>query len=115
MTLAEREQWVPGNVRWGVRHEGRTYLFAGPEEQRRFLDNRNYERYAPALSGNDVVLFAEQGLIVPGRRDFGGWYQNRLYLFSSEETCRKFDADPARYLGALDKAASAMAAPRRQY
>ena len=35
--LTEKGVWSQGNRRWGAIHRGRTYLFAGPEEQRRFL------------------------------------------------------------------------------
>jgi YHS domain-containing protein len=42
----------------------------------------------------------EKNQMVPGERRFGGYYDNRLYLFSSEETARKFDSDPTRYAAA---------------
>ena len=52
--LVENSRWQPGKKTWGVIHRGRTYLFAGPEEQRRFLADP--DRYAPVSSGDDVVL-----------------------------------------------------------
>jgi len=97
--LTEKERWVRGNVKWGVRHEGRTYLFAGPEEQRRFYAEP--DRFAPVLGGDDVVLMIEQGQHVPGRREHGGWFQNRVYLFASEASFQKFLADPHRYANAV--------------
>jgi hypothetical protein len=33
VTLAEKGVWTEGRAQWGVRHRGRTYLFAGPEQQ----------------------------------------------------------------------------------
>jgi YHS domain-containing protein len=97
--LAESGRWVPGNPQWGVIHEGRTYYLAGPAERAKFAADPL--RYAPVLSGYDVVLAVEQGLLVPGKREFGGWYRGRVYLFASEETLRQFDRDPEAYLGKL--------------
>ena len=105
--LAEHERWVPGDPRWGLIHRGRTYLFAGPEERDRF--DADPDRFAPVLSGNDLVLLAEEGRIVPGRREHGAWFEGqlegrfekRVYLFSSEDSLRRFDADPYRYVTVL--------------
>jgi len=97
--LVERELWVPGDPRWGLIHEGRTYLFSGPAERARF--DAAPDRYAPVLSGCDVVLAAEQQWMVPGRIEHGAWYNGRIYLFSTEETLRRFDQNPPRYLAML--------------
>jgi len=95
VTVVERGSWVEGRPQWGARHRGRTYLFAGPEQQRAFLADP--DRYAPALSGDDPVLAFEAGRSEPGRRAFGVSYQSRMYLFSSPETRAAFTADPDRY------------------
>lgn len=95
VTVVERGSWVEGRPQWGARHRGRTYLFAGPEQQRAFLADP--DRYAPGLSGDDPVLAFEGGRSEPGRRAFGVTYQSRMYLFSSPETRATFTADPDRY------------------
>jgi len=95
VVLSERQQWALGDRRWGAIHRGRTYLFTGPEEQARFFTNP--DRYAPAVSGNDVVLAAEQGQPVPGMREHGVFFGNRVYLFSSEATLDKFARNPILY------------------
>jgi thiol-disulfide isomerase/thioredoxin/YHS domain-containing protein len=95
VTLAERQQWVPADRRWGAIHRGRTYLFSGPEEQRRFFSDP--DRYAPAVSGNDVVLATEQGQAVPGLREHGVFFGNRVYLFAGEATLEKFARNPNLY------------------
>jgi protein disulfide-isomerase len=103
VTLVEKQQWTQGDRRWGAIHRGRTYLFTGPEEQRRFLADP--DRFAPAVSGNDVVLAAEQGRPVPGMREHGVFYNNRIFLFAGEDTLEKFSRNPAVYatpsLGAM--------------
>lgn len=95
VTLVERGAWVEGRAQWGVRHRGRTYLFAGPEQQQAFLASP--DRYAPALSGDDPVLALESGRSEPGRRAYGVTYQSRMYLFATPETRAAFSADPGRY------------------
>ncbi len=95
VTIAERGAWVEGRAQWGVRHRGRTYLFAGPEQQQAFMANP--DRYAPALSGDDPVLAFESGRSEPGRRALGVSYQSRMYLFALPETRDAFAADPGRY------------------
>jgi len=107
--LTENERWVLGNRRWGAIHEGRTYLFSGPEEQNRFLADPT--RYAPVLGGDDAVKLVEEGKRVPGSRSYGGWFHGKLYLFASQETYRQFDKNPFRYLSKLEAASSAADRP----
>ena len=111
--LSEKKRWVLGNTRWGLRHQGRTYLFAGPEEQKRF--NQRPEDFAPAESGTDVVLLTEEGRAVAGRREHGAWFRGHVYLFASEDSFRKFEASPERYAEAVQQsspnAASRFAPP----
>jgi YHS domain-containing protein len=95
VTLAEKGVWTEGRAQWGVRHRGRTYLFAGPEQQQAFMASP--DRYAPALSGDDPVAVVDQGKSLPGRRAYGVTYQSRMYLFSSSETRAQFAANPERY------------------
>ena len=95
VTLAERGVWVEGRAQWGARHRGRTYLFAGAEQQRTFLADP--DRYAPALSGDDPVLAFDAGKSTPGQRRYGVTYQSRTYLFSTAETRDAFAANPQRY------------------
>jgi YHS domain-containing protein len=95
VTVVERGSWVEGRPQWGARHRGRTYLFAGPEQQQAFLADP--DRYAPALSGDDPVLAFESGRSEPGRRAYGVSYQSRMYLFSSPESRAAFTSDPDRY------------------
>ncbi len=97
VSLAEKSRWVPGDRRWGAIHRGRTYLFAGPAEQRRFLADP--DRYAPLFSGNDIVMAVDGGQVVPGMRQHGVFLlpSGRVLLFASEETLAKFTKEPGRY------------------
>jgi YHS domain-containing protein len=80
---------------WGAVHRGRTYVFTGPAEQQKFLANP--DRYSPVMSGNDPVLALNQGQSVVGRREFGWFFNDRVYLFSSEESLNEFARNPNRY------------------
>ena len=88
-------KWTLGDRRWGARHRGRTYLFAGPEQQRRFLADP--DRYAAVLSGNDVVLALEQNQTVSGYREHGVLFENRIYLFANEASLGQFSRNPRHY------------------
>jgi protein disulfide-isomerase len=113
--LTENERWVVGDPRWGLTWRGRTYLFSGPDACDRF--DAAPDRYAPVLSGNDIVLAAEQGRMVPGRREYGAWassnrggqMERRVYLFSGEATYGRFQAAPDRYVNALRQLERSMA------
>jgi YHS domain-containing protein/thiol-disulfide isomerase/thioredoxin len=95
VTLLEQGRWQLGDRRWGVIHRGRTYLFAGPEMQRKFLENP--DRYSPAISGEDVVMALDYGKNIDGARALGLEYQNRIYLFSSDASRQRFMQNPQRY------------------
>ena len=88
-------RWTPGDARWGVIHRGRTYLFSGEDQQRRFLADP--DRYAPVLSGNDIVLAIDKGQMVPGRREHGVLYEDHIYLFSNEGTLKAFAQNRSHY------------------
>ena len=105
-------RWTLGDRRWGAIHRGRTYLFAGPEQQRRFLADP--DRYAPVLSGNDVVLAVEQGQAVPGRREHGALFASKAYLFSSEASYEKFSKNPHHYAKQILQAMRAGGSQRQQ-
>ena len=48
VTMIEKSKWVEANPQYGVVHRKRTYLFAGPEQQKKFLQDP--DRFSPALS-----------------------------------------------------------------
>jgi len=95
VSLIDQGQWVEGRPQWGARHRGRTYLFAGADQQQAFLAGP--DRYAPTLSGDDPVVAFDTGKQTPGLRRYGVTYQQRIYLFSSPETRNAFAANPQRY------------------
>jgi YHS domain-containing protein len=93
--LAENERWVPGDSRWSVVYQGRTYLFRSPTQRQRFLADPR--RYAPVCGACDPVLAAEGNREVPGRTACCVIYDGRLYMFSSSATLERFKQDPQQY------------------
>lgn len=95
VTLVEKRRWEVGDERWGAIHRGRTYLFVSEEAQKAFLANP--DRFSPVFAGNDPVMHVDHHQDVPGKREHGAFYNNRIYLFTSEDTFHRFDRDPSRY------------------
>ncbi len=108
VTLVEQQKWVVGDRPWGAFHRGRTYLFVGPDQQRRFLADP--DRYAPVLSGYDVVA-ALAGRHVPGLREHGLFFDGHVYLFADEASLEEFSSRPEHY---ADPAWQAMGKTRPQ-
>jgi len=93
--LRGQYQWTLGDRRWGAIHRGRTYLFRSQEHQQRFLAEP--DRYAPVLSGNDIVRALDGHQAIVGRREHGVLYDSRIYLFADEGSLEKFSKAPNRY------------------
>ncbi len=88
VTLSETKRWKTGDVRYGVIHRGRTYLFTDAGKQQEFL--RDPDKYAPAFCGYDPVHFAERGELTNGSIQFGAMFKGKTYLFADAETRDRF-------------------------
>jgi thioredoxin-related protein/YHS domain-containing protein len=108
VTLLGSSRWTKGDVRWGAIHRGRTYLFVGEDEQRKFLSNPDL--YSPMLSGYDPVMFTDAGQLVDGNRKHGVVYQKQVFLFVDEASLERFWHDPQRYATAARMAMQQSAA-----
>lgn len=102
VSMKQNEGWQKGDVRWGCYHRGRTYLFTSAEKRDTFLADPDV--YAPALSGIDPVLAIDANQAVPGKQEFGIEYDDKFYLFSSEQNLRKFYSQPQRYADGVRQA-----------
>jgi YHS domain-containing protein len=99
--LTEGQDWKRGDARWGAIHRGRTYLFVSQGCQQKFLANP--DRYSPVLEGHDPVVAVEENKLVAGKREFGVFYEGRVYLFASEATLDRFSTSPERYIQVLQR------------
>jgi YHS domain-containing protein len=102
VSLMESSKWNKGDVRFGAIHRGRTYLFASPNEQQKFLANP--DQYSPMLSGYDPVAYLEQGKMVDGRRQCGIVHDGKMYLFTDEASLQRFCEAPDRFTGGVRQA-----------
>jgi thioredoxin-related protein len=109
VTLVQNRVWTPGDKKWGAVHEGRVYLFAGPEQQQQFLANPHV--YAPLMAGYDPVRFAETGQLVPGRREFGLYIDEPgpIALFADEAALERFHANSNYYFNVIRQAKTTQA------
>ena len=104
VSLISDGTWKKGDERFGIIHRGRLYLFASEGQKNIFWQDP--DQYAPILSGNDVVTYADTGRAVQGSRKHGVFFRNQIYLFTSEESLQRFWSSPQRY---SDVAVQAMA------
>jgi protein disulfide-isomerase len=102
VTMRNGWKWVAGNPQWGIVHRGRTYWFAGPEEQKQFWTDP--DRYTPALSGMDPVLAMDHQQQIPGKREHSLDYDGLFYMVASEATLQQFTANPQRYAASVRQA-----------
>jgi YHS domain-containing protein len=93
--LLRNGQWVTGDLRFTVVHNGAIYRLAGPKQWKEF--STNPETFVPACSGNDAVLAVEEGRTVPGQITYCATFDGRLYMFSCAATQTKFNKAPQRY------------------
>jgi protein disulfide-isomerase len=98
-----------GDRRYGIIHRGRTYLFSGPDERDRFFADP--DRYAPVLSGSDVVRLVDFGQSVPGYREHGVFFGAKVYLFADEASLQRFSQNANHYANQALQATQADAQP----
>jgi len=101
VALGKNEQWVLGDARFAVTHQGRTYWTSGAVERECFLADP--DRYVPACAGLDPVLLTDEGRKAPGAVDYCVTYEGKLYMFSSPATLARFRQDLRRYQAALER------------
>ncbi len=112
VTLVNDNKWQPGDKRFGIIHRGQLYLFTSEAQKQQFW--KDPDLYAPILSGNDPVAFAESGQSVAGSRRHGVFFRNQIYLFTSEQSLEKFWASPGRYADIAHQAMRGDAGPQRR-
>lgn len=95
VTLLEQKAWQEGDPKIGVIHRQRLYLFADQAAQQKFLTNP--DNFSPVCRGHDPVLVLDQNQAVQGRREFGIFFNGRIYLFANEATRAQFEQNPKRY------------------
>ena len=95
VSLKKNRQWTKGSEDFVIVHKQQRYQFTGNEELREF--EQNPHEFAPRLLGCDPVIVWESDRAIPGSTAFAAYYNDELYLFTTEENRKLFELDPARY------------------
>ena len=93
VSLIEGKVWVKGSAAFSWYADGVTYHLADAEELSKF--RADPAKYAPQLSGFDPHLLSTTGRAVPGRPQYGAFYEGKLFLHATDANRRAFIADPA--------------------
>ncbi len=106
VTLSGQERWVPGNPLFYAMYQGQIFRCANEESLATFI--KEPAKYAPVAMGEDIVQMVERNKKVPGMRKFGAWFQNRVFLFSNQESLDAFAAKPEFYAEIAQKYETAL-------
>ena len=87
--------WKQGKANIVRVYDGLSYRFSNKRAARTF-DGAPL-RYALVMQGDDVVVAMNQSVRVAGRRDYGGRWQERTYLFESGKSYETFQQTPERF------------------
>lgn len=93
----ERAQpkWIPGQPELTRTYEGLRYRFSSDESLKAF--EKDPHRYALVMQGNDVVIAMRESRRAPGRREYGGRWQGRTYLFANKASYTAFLSSPYEF------------------
>ncbi|MCP4784446.1 MAG: DUF255 domain-containing protein [Fuerstiella sp.] len=92
--LRDRE-WVSGHEDLTTTYRGITYFFSTEELKKLFL--KAPSDYAPQNMGCDPIVLLTEDRAVTGKIRFGAFFDDRLYLFSSEGNRVSFKKSPLKY------------------
>ncbi len=95
VALRDRQELVDSDEKYKARFGLKTYHFGSAAAVQAFQKNPTH--YAPVAGGADVVALVNAGEELPGSIRYAMWYQERLYLFQSQETKDLFCAAPADF------------------
>ena len=98
VTIREQGTWVEGKPGYAVQYDGQRYLMANAAKQQQFLQEPTV--YLPALGGDCAVTWMDSKQRVPGTIYHASQFEERLYLFASDERKQEFKADPPSYTNA---------------
>jgi thiol-disulfide isomerase/thioredoxin/YHS domain-containing protein len=95
VTLSTQERWQVGNPLFYGMYQGQIYRCV--DEAALVAFSKEPAKYAPAAMGEDIVQMVNRNKKIVGQRKFGAWFQDRVYLFSTQESLDAFAAKPEFY------------------
>ncbi len=96
VTLSSSRRWEKGVPQLAATFQGQTYHMATEDALKDFQQNPG--RYAPQFLGCDPVLVSKSDRAVLGSTRYAAFYDDVLYLFSSDENRKLFKAEPDRFI-----------------
>lgn len=94
---------MPGKAEFAIVHDKRAYLFPSAKERDVFkADPKKYATVDIANGGNCVVCLKMAKKEMPGKSEIVSVYDGMQYFFPSTDEKKVFDADPAKFVPALD-------------
>jgi YHS domain-containing protein len=91
--------WQEGDHKIAIKHRSCIYWLRDEAQAQKFMNNP--DQYAATLSGFDLVTFVREGILVPGKREFGFLREGKLFLFSSEKNKAQFAANHNAFVSEL--------------
>ena len=93
--LIRDRKWVSGREDLAEVHRGVTYYFGTQKDREEFLSDPR--RFSPQNLGCDpVVLYSDQQAVT-GNIKFGAFFDNKLFLFESQDNRTEFKQNPLRF------------------
>lgn len=90
---------VKGKKEFSAQYEGKTYYFVKKEARDAF--KKAPTKFLPVLEGNCVVCKVKMSKDIPGNPSIFSVYQQKLYLFKSEDQKKMFDDKPSQFAQAI--------------
>lgn len=98
VTLWKHRRWEKGSPQFAVIHKGQLYHLESAQAREEF--DQNPLRYAPQFLGCDPVIVWETDRAVPGSIQWAAFYDDHLYLFSTEQNRHEFRQSPDKFVTA---------------
>jgi thiol-disulfide isomerase/thioredoxin/YHS domain-containing protein len=95
-TLQIHRRWEKGSPSFTAQYHGQSYQFVSAEALAEFEASPG--RFAPKYLGCDPVVVWETDRAVPGDIRYGAFYDDELYLFTTDANRQRFKADPDQFV-----------------
>jgi thiol-disulfide isomerase/thioredoxin/YHS domain-containing protein len=89
-------RWLKGNPQFAATHDGIVYHLTSEAELQTFLAAPY--RYSPRMLGCDPVELWKSDRALAGSVEYGAFFENELFLFTSASSRTEFKRNPNRYV-----------------
>ncbi|MCA9085511.1 MAG: thioredoxin family protein [Planctomycetaceae bacterium] len=93
--LLRDKEWISGRNDLTADYRGITYHFSGEAERQTFL--KDPAAFAPQNLGCDPIVLYQDQKAVSGHISYGVFFDNKLFLFDTEENRSVFKENPLKY------------------